>query len=169
ISTMRRQATGWLAVGLALFPVLGLDGFEAVGGTMTFSSGDFDRVEHLHILLDQPRLGVIDAIGLSSGDTTPEPWVPGDCISYATLRWDLPHTFNVSARLFNSLTGDGEFERRVRDRPSAFLGADFEHEIMPLLTGRATHVQWVQRPVKLNSATTIVGLQLKDPQAFKPV
>jgi len=40
---------------------------------------------------------------------------------------------------------------------------------MPLLTGRATHVQWVQRPVKLNSATTIVGLQLKDPQAFKPV
>src|SRR5205085_9403144 len=45
IAIIRRQATGWLSAGLALFPALGLDGLEAVGGTMTFSTGEFRSEE----------------------------------------------------------------------------------------------------------------------------
>src|SRR5205085_2621161 len=49
------------------------------------------------------------------------------------------------------------------------LGIDFEKEVLPHLSGRATYVQWVQRPVRLDSIKTIIGLHLRDPQAFKPV
>jgi hypothetical protein len=158
-----------IAVGLALFPALGLDGLRAVGGTMTFASGDFDTVQHMHVLLDHPRVGVIDAIGLSSGDMTPESWVPGDAASYSTIHWDLRHTFTAASRLFNGIMGDGELERRIRTDVSGQLGADFETEILPQLSGRGTQVQWVERPVRVNSMSLLMGLQLKDPQAFKPV
>ena len=155
IALVRRLASGSLAAtGLALFPVLGLDGLQAVGGTMTFASGEFDEVQHIHVLLDNPRIGVIDAVALSSGDMTPESWVPGDCISYSTIHWDLRHTLNVSARLYNGIMGDGALEQQIRTRISEPLGVDFEKEIMPQLTGRATHAQWVEKPVRINSITT---------------
>jgi hypothetical protein len=142
---------------------------QAVGGSMTFATGELDEVQHFHVLLDNPRVGVIEAVALGSGDMTPEPWVPVDCITYSTIHWDLRHTFNVSARLYNGIVGDGELQRQIKERVSDRLGADFEKEIMPLLTGRASHVQWVEKPVRLNSITTLVGLELRDPKAFKPV
>jgi hypothetical protein len=169
IELIRRLASDSLAAtGLALFPVLGLDGLQAVGGTMTFASGEFDQVQHFHVLLDNPRLGVIDAVALSSGDTTPEPWVPGDSISYSTIHWDLRHTLNVSARLYNGIMGDEALERELRNRISEPLGVDFEKEIVPQVTGRVSHAQWVEKPVRINSITTMVGVQLKDADAFKP-
>jgi len=169
IELIHRLASGSLAsTGLALFPVLGLDGLQAVGGTMTFASGEFDQVQHFHVLLDNPRLGVIDAVALSSGDTTPEPWVPGDAISYSTIHWDLRHTLNVSARLYNGIMGDEALERELRNRISEPLGVDFEREIVPQITGRVSHAQWVEKPVRINSITTLVGVQLKDSAAFKP-
>jgi hypothetical protein len=170
IALIRRLASGSLAAtGLALFPVLGLDGLQAVGGTMTFASGDFDQVQHFHVLLDNPRVGVIDAIALRPGDMTPEIWVPADCVSYSTIHWDLQHTFNVSARLYNGIMGDGALQQQIRTKVSDPLGADFEKEIMPHLSGRATHVQWVEKPVRINSITTMIGLQLRDPKAAQPI
>jgi len=156
------------ATFLALFPALGLDGLEAVGGTITLAAGDFDTVQHVHMLLDNPRLGLVDAIGLRSGDMTPETWVPGECVSYLTIHWDLRHTFRACSQLFNGIMGDGAFENRVRGGFD-WLGVDFEKEIMPQLTGRASVTQWIERPVRLNSATTIGGIQLGDPKAFKPI
>jgi hypothetical protein len=166
IAFVRRMASGSLAAtGLALFPMLGLDGVESAGGTMTFASGDFDEVHHYHLALTNPRLGVVDAIGLSAGDMTPESWVPAECVSYSTIRWDLRHTLNASAKLYNAIMGEGELENFLRRRISDPLGIDFEKEIIPQLTGRATHAQWVEKPVRLNSITTMVGLQVKDPKA----
>jgi hypothetical protein len=170
IAAIRRLASGSLAAtGLALFPVLGLDGLQAVGGTMTHVAGDYDQVQHFHILLDNPRLGVIDAVALRPGDMTPEAWVPGDCVSYSTLHWDLPHTLGAASRLYNGIMGDEALEQQLRTRISDPLGADFEKEIVPQLAGRVTYVQWVEKPVRINSMTTLVGLQLKDPLVAQPI
>ncbi len=136
---------------------------------MTFSSGEFDQVQHMHVLLDNPRIGVIDAIGLASGEMTPEAWVPADCISYSTIHWDLRHTINVSTRLFNGLMGEGALERQIQEKIGDNVGADVLNEIVPQLSGRATHVQWIERPVRINSPCFLAGLQLKDPKAAKPV
>jgi hypothetical protein len=166
IRTVGRGGPG--ATFLALIPVLGLDGVKGAGGSMTFATGEFDDVQHFHILLENPRSGVLEMVALSSGDTTPESWVPADVVSYTTLHWKLDQTYDVAARLYNSLSNEGAFQDEVQRRVSDRIGVDFEKEVLPALEGRATLVQWVEKPVRLNSITTLVGVKLKDPAAFRP-
>jgi Protein of unknown function (DUF3352) len=169
IELFRYAARGTAGVtALALIPTLGLDGLLGVGGSITFSSGEFDDVMHLHVLLDKPRAAVIDTLALSAGDSTPQAWVPGDCLSYSTIHWDLKHSFFTAARVYNSLLGEGQLENELRVRISEPLGADFLKEIMPELSGRGTWVQWVERPIALNSVTTMIGLDLKNQPHFQP-
>lgn len=171
LGIFRRAASQSLAgaTALALLPVLGLDGLLGVGGTVTFASGEFDQIQHVHLLMESPRYGVLDAIALRSGDSTPEAWGPADCISYSTIHWDLAYTLQVASRLYNGIMGEGALEQEIQQRISNRLGVDFQRELLPLWAGRATFVQWVEPPVRLNSVTTIVGLHLKDPQAMQPV
>jgi hypothetical protein len=166
VRTLGRGGPG--ATFLALIPVLGLDGVKGAGGSMTFATGEFDDVQHFHILLENPRSGVLEMIAMSSGDTTPEAWVPADVVSYTTLHWKLDQTYEVAARLYNSLSNEGAFQEEVRRRVSDRIGVDFETEVLPALDGRVTLVQWVEKPVRLNSITTLVGVKLKDPAAFRP-
>jgi hypothetical protein len=167
IEIVRTVARGSVAAtGLALIPVLGLDGVKGVGGSLTFASGEFDDVQHLHVLLDNPRAGVVQLLAMKPGDITPEPWVPGDVITYNTLNWDFKLTFDKAAGLYNSLTNEGEFQAEVQRRISERMGIDFEKDVLPQLDGRVTFYQWVEKPVRFNSITTFVGLKLKDPQMF---
>ena len=136
---------------------------------MTFSSGEFDQVQHFHILLDNPRLGVIDAIGLSSGDMTPETWVPGrlhlifdDSLGPAAHdQRRVAAIQRADGRRCSGATDSNALQRPGRHR--------FAHRNRAAARRRATHVQWVERPVRINSPCTIAGLQLKDPKAAKPV
>lgn len=173
IDLIRTVARGNTAAqtGLALFPVLGLDGIKGAGGSWTFATGDFDGVMHFHVLLESPRSGLVEMLALGSGDVTPEPWVPADASSYLTVHWDVKESFRVAAKLYNSLMNDGAFEGEVRRRVSDRIGADFETEIMPLLDGRITVANWIERegPPKINSQTLIIGIRVTDPEAFKPI
>jgi hypothetical protein len=173
IDLIRALARGNTAAqtGLALFPVLGLDGIKGVGGSWTFATGDFDGIMHMHVLLESPRSGVVEMLALGSGDVTPEAWVPADASSYITLHWDVDETFGVAARLYNSLMNEGAFEAEVQRRLSERIGADFEKEILPLLDGRVTMMNWVDRdgPPRLNSQTTVVGVKVTDSEAFRPI
>src|SRR5688572_6761043 len=107
-------------------------------------------------------------IAMGSGDTTPETWVPKDVVSYTTLHWKLDETYEVAARLYNSLMNEGAFEQEVKTRVSDRIGVDFEKDVLPALDGRFTIVQWVEKPIRFNSITTLGGVKLKDPAAFKP-
>lgn len=171
LGIFRQAASSSLAgaAALALLPVLGLDGLLGVGGSITFASGEFDQIQHVHVLMESPRYGVPDAIALRSGDSTPEAWVPADCISYSTIHWDLAYTLQIASRLYNGIMGEGALEQEIQQRISNRLGVDFQRELLPLWAGRATFVQWVEPPVRLNSVTTIIGLHLKDPQAMQPL
>jgi len=159
---------GFAATGLALIPVLGLDGVKGVGGSITFASGEFDDVQHLHVLLDNPRAGVVELLAMKSGDIAPESWIPPDVITYNTLNWDFQLTFDKAAGLYNSLTSENEFQLEAQRRIGERLGVDFEKEVLAAMEGRVTFAQWVEKPVRLNSITTIVGVKLKDAKAFEP-
>jgi hypothetical protein len=168
VETARRLLRGTPgALGLALFPVLGIDGIKGAGGSMIYSPGEFDDVTHMHLLLDNPRAGVVELVQLTGGDTTPENWVPGDVASYLTLHWDFATTFDKGAKLFNSMQGENALQNGIRTRFTERLGVDIETELLPLLDGRVTIANWMEKPVRLNSQTNIIGIKLKDPQAAK--
>ena len=99
--------------------------------------------------------GVVEAIAMSSGDTTPEGWVPADVVSYTTMHWKLDETFDVVAKLYNSLMNEGAFQGEVQSRVSERIGVDFEKEVLPALDGRFTLVQYTRTPrLAANSPAT---------------
>lgn len=154
---------------LALLPVLGLDGFEALGGSLTFAAGDFDMITHLHVKLSEPRTGVLEMLALKSDDTTPEKWVPADVARYITINWDANKTYTTLAELYDSFRGEGRLSADVKSRISDRLGVDFETEILDNFGDRITYATWYERPARIGSEAALLGIRLKDPEEFAPV
>jgi hypothetical protein len=155
------------SLALAFFQPLGVDGVKGVGGSMIMGAGEFDSVMHFHLLLDNPRSGVVELLAMGSGDSTPESWVPNDVTSYMTLHWRVEDMYKNGNKLWDSLQGEGNFKAFVKERLSDNVGIDVEGEIVPALDGRFTLTQWVEKPVALNSQVNIVGVKLKDSKAFQ--
>lgn len=160
-------ANGPASLALAFFTPLGLDGVKGMGGSMTMGLGEFDGVTHFHLLLDNPRAGVVELLAMGSGDTTPESWVPNDVTTYMTLHWRFEDMYKNGNKLWDSLQGEGDFKNIVKSRLSDNLGIDVETDIVPALDGRVTYAQWVEKPITVNSQVNIVGIKLKDAKAFQ--
>ncbi len=171
IEIVRATARGNFAVqtAVALFPVLGVDGVKGVGGSLTFSTGEFDQVAHYHILIEEPRAGIVKVLAFGAGDTTPEPWVPAESSAYTTLHWNVQESYSVAAELYNSIMEEGEFQREVKVRLSDRIGVDVEKEIVPALDGRISIANWIQKPATINGQCIMVGLKLKDANSFLDV
>jgi len=157
------------AAGMAMLPVLGLDGVQAVGGSMAFATEEYDGIMHLHLLLDSPRSGVLEMLALRSGDTTPEPWVPSDVATYVTVNWDFDKTYTSLRTLYNNIRGEDALARDFNQKFSDQLDVDFEKDVLEALDGRVTYIAWMLRPARMNSRANLVGVKLKDAKKFRKV
>jgi len=155
-------------VGLAILPALGLDGIQAAGGTMTFATGEFDGVAHTHLLLEDPKSGVMELVQMASGDSTPQPWVPGDVMTYMTLNWDFQETWKKGTKVYDGFFGEGNLAKELNRRAENALGVSFENELLPALAGRVTYIQWNEPPARINSGAQLFAIQLADAKAFEP-
>ncbi len=153
--------------GLALLPAIGLDGLQGIGGSMTMAAVDFDSVMHVHILIDEPRTGVLDAIAIKSGDVTPESWVPVDASTYVTLNFDVEKSYTAIAKVYNSFRGEGALEMEIKNNINDRIELDFQQEILAAAAGRFTYMTWIEKPVRLDSNCTMLAMQLKDPKDFQ--
>jgi hypothetical protein len=165
---MGRQSPG-LQLALMMVLRLGIDGFQGIGGSWALDCGSLDDVVHTHVLLDSPRGGVLELIGLESGDYAAEPWIPGDVASYTTLHWRIEATYKAIARLWDSFRGEGSFANLVDRRVSGAAGIDVAKEILPALDGRVTYVTWMEKPISPTSQVYLVGLRLKNNEARQTV
>ena len=148
-------------VAVAMLPSLGLDGISAAGGVSRMDVDEFDSVAHAHLLLEHPRDGVLEAIAFSPGDTTPERWVPAEMVSYMTLRLDLEKAYKTLEKLFDSFQGDGALAASIETRIDRPLGIDTREDVLSALTGRITYVNWIERPVTIQSSATLIAFELK--------
>ncbi len=155
-------------LALALLTPLGLNGLQGVGGSVTFATDQFDVINRLHVLLENPRTGVIDAISFSSGDITPERWVANDITSYSTFHFDVRRTYDKVSGLVDSFRGEGSTAATVQ---SVFerVGVNFDDEVLPALDDRFTYVTWVEKPVTVRSQSQMIGIRIKDAEAFQRV
>jgi hypothetical protein len=171
ISLAKAAARGNAAAqtGLALLPALGIDGVKGIGGTITFSTGEFDSISHVHLLLEDPKSGVLEVLQMGAGDSTPEAWVPADAVSYTTLHWNLQESYSRGTKVYDSFFGEGSASDQVKRRLANWLDADFETELLPVLDGRFTLAAWNEPPARLNSQANLIGVKLTDPKKFQPV
>jgi hypothetical protein len=152
---------------IALLPAIGLDGLQAIGGSVTMATGEFDSVSHIHVMLDEPRSGVLEAIAITSGDTTPEPWVPADAASYVTINFDAEKSYDAIAKVYNSIAGDNALQNELKRRVSDRLEVEFQKDLLGATAGRFTMMSWIEKPIQLGSQATVIGVKLKDPKAFR--
>ncbi len=152
-----------LQLGLTLLTPLGLDGVEGIGGSWIMATEQFDSISHTHLLVRSPRRAIPKMIAFVAGDNEPEPWVPKDVVSYATLHWDFQTTLNELRSIYDLIQlQEGAFSSLLQERVSARIGIDVEKELVSLLEGRVTFAAMIERPVRLNSQVTVVGIKVKD-------
>ncbi len=161
-------ADGANAFALALLKPLGVEGIRAAGGSATLATENFDFIFQAHLLLAEPREGVLDLLAFTSGDTTPEAWVPTDAASYLTVNYDFGETYDRVRKLVDRFTSDGTTRAQAQ---AAFdrLGLNFEADILPQLDNRFSLTSYVQKPATLGSQVTLAALRVKDPAKFRPL
>jgi len=150
------------ALAKAILPVLGLDGIHGLGGTITLVTDQYDLVVHTHLLLDDPRAGVVELLAFGGGDTEPENWVAADVDGYMTIHVRLTDLYEKLGKLVDSFQGEGAFAAQVQ-RATERVGLKLEEDVLPALDGRISMFSWIEPPARLNSASTLVGIKLKDP------
>ena len=145
IMQLAGRSNGGLRVFMAIFPALGIDGFEAIGGTVSLSTTEWDSLVHAHVLLENPRSGVINLIRFRETDHAPPGYIPLGVDQYASTAVDPLWLFDEIAKLHDTFRYDGAFRELVQDTLSDEWEIDFEEEILPHLTGRvitATGYEW---------------------------
>ena len=157
------------AAAMAFLDPLGLNGVRGIGGSLIMRpEAEFETINQMHVLLDNPRKGLVKMVAFSEGETTPEKFVPASTASYVTVNWDLEQTYKEADRIFSEIRQEegalgAEIKRRINDQ----TGIDFKAEILDQLTGRATLFTWIQKPARFNSQCTFVGFKVKDEKAVK--
>lgn len=143
-------------------PRLGIDTLLAIGGSITLGTGEFDSIQQMHVLVDNPRKGIMEAIALEAGEVTPEKFVPKDCVSYMTFNVNVQKSFTAIETVVDGFRGEGALLSMMKNNLSTPTGVDFELDILANLANRGTYFQWVERPVKLNSQRTVAAFHVKD-------
>ena len=160
------QNTG-TSMAMAMLAPLGLDGFEAMGGSWIVAPPDFDSISHFHISLKSPRRAVLSLLRPKSGSTTPESWIPDTVASYSTINWDLAATVQGIERLYNQFRGPEALDKEIFAQVNNELEIDFREDVLNNLEGRITIVQGFVRPIKINSGSNVYAIKLRNADAFK--
>ena len=166
ITTMRRVFRGNFGAGMALatFPALGLDGILAVGGTATFATEKWDSLTHVHLLLDNPRSGVLTLLRFKDGDITPPDYVPAKVNGYSTTYMDAPGIYERLIQLVDQFRYEGAFEDSIEANISDQLGIDFREVFINNLAGRASTLTSFNEPGRAVGEQRAICVTLLDPE-----
>lgn len=166
ITTLKRAFRGNVGAGVALatFPALGLDGILGVGGTVTFATEKWDSLTHLHVLLDNPRSGVLTLLRFKDGDITPPSYVPANANGYTTTYLDAPGIYERLIQLVDQFRYEGAFEDSIESNISDQLGIDFREVFINNLAGRLTTVTSFNEPGRAIGEQRAFCVTLLDPE-----
>jgi ribosomal protein S18 acetylase RimI-like enzyme len=153
-----------LKIAMAMLPALGVDGLAGVGGTMALSAGEYDDLSHMHVLLDNPRAGVMQLIAFEPGDITPQPWVYADLETYMTWHWNVRATFDTLTALIDRFQFDGATQKFITERINESLGIDLEAEVIDNLGKRFSLFAGYERPARFRGQQSTLSMELVDPQ-----
>lgn len=154
-------------IGLAVLPALGLDGFRGVGGSVTLATEKYDDLVHLHVLLDNPRGGIIEMIALEPVEIEPDRWIPADVETYLAGRLNVQKFYTKLGDLVDSFQQPGTFKSQVQRRMSEPLNIDFGKDVIEALDGRFILLRSFQRPARPMAQPNSFAVKTKDGEAMR--
>lgn len=134
------QQNNGMRVALATLPVLGLDGIEGGAAAMWIDHGDWDSLIRAHLLLDNPRSGILKMVRLLPCDPTPSETIPADVASYQCGAIDFGATLSGAGQLYDRIRGEGEFAKLIENQVAKKIGVTPE-SFFEKMTGRFVSLQ----------------------------
>jgi hypothetical protein len=159
------QTQGGIQMALAMMPMLGIDGLSCIGGAATYATNEYDGLAQFHVLLENPRSGILQLPAFIAGDTTPQAFVPRAIEAYRAWNWDLRASYDRLIAMVDRFAGKGTVERFVKGNISDKLGIDVPVQIVDNLKGRYTWMTGYDRPSHLRGQQHVLAVQLKDEKA----
>lgn len=149
---------------LNFLPILGLDGLLGVGGAVIFDEQGFESVAHMHLMLANPRAGILEMLALKPGKYQPQAWVSDQAVSYVSTSWDVNKMYAELGKIVDLFTSEGEFERQVETNINERIEMNLKDDILALMDGRLTITSWVEPPARVNSQVNAIGIGVNDPE-----
>ena len=129
----------------------------------------FESVGHMHVMLANPRAGIIKMLALKPGEYTPEEWVPEKVGSYVSSSWDQNVFVAELEKIVDTFGGEGTFKSEFDDEWEDELGLSFREDFLPALTGRISYMNWLNYPVDYSSNVHVFGIHIADMDKFEKV
>lgn len=151
----------------AQMQILGLNNLKALGGSFSFSVGNFDSVGKIFLYAPGPSTGLLKIFQMPATDLKPQPWVPASAASYQSISWDLDGAWTAINELVD------QFAPGVMDQVAKSLagpngdGLDLKRDVFDPLGDRITIISDFKKPITDKSQRLLLGVALEDAQAFQ--
>ncbi len=159
------RQNGGMQMALAMMPMLGIDGLSGLGGAITYATNEYDNLTQIHVLLENPRSGILQLPAFESGDTTPQTFVPKAIESYIAWNLNLRTTYDRAMALAERFGGKEAADRFVKDKLSDKLGIDAPTQIIDNMKGRFSWMIGYDRPARVQGRQQVLAAELKDEKA----
>jgi hypothetical protein len=154
----------------AIFPMLtalGIDGLEAIGGSVILVPEGFDSIVHAHLMLANPRRGLLETLRPKNGDTSPPSWVAEDVATYFTANWKTQATIKAIKEIYETFRGPDAFQNDFAVPAKRGLGIDLDEDLLAAWDDRLTTTQVVLKPAGLGGISRVFGFRLKNARTFE--
>jgi hypothetical protein len=119
----------------------------------------------MHLLLENPRAGIMQLPAFEEGDTTPQPFVPHATETYMAFHWNMRVFYDRIEALVDQFRYEGSVDKLIEDRLSEPLGIDVQTDVIDNLAGRYTWMIGYDRPAKFRGQQHMFAIELKDEAA----
>ncbi len=164
------QLAGPAAMAMGMIPVVGLDKFKGVGGTLDMARGEYDTVSRTLIVLDRANQGIGNMFQFDTAAMAPPKWLSSDWSGYMAINWNAGKAYTAVEVLVDMFQGPGTLANLVQslaDNPGAG-GIHLKKDVLDQLTGMLHIVQDDGAAGGKSTAEGILlGIQIKNAAAAR--
>ncbi len=155
------------AIALATLPALGLDGLHGIGAATWYATEEWDSLMRGHLLLENPRAGVLKVVRFEQGDYTPPTWVAADNETLMTTFINPPRMLDDICLIVDKFRHAGYFREAIQGNISKNIGIDFEQDFLNGLAGRIDIAAGYTDDPQMFRGGAVRGFSLVDPAAMQ--
>lgn len=157
------------AMVMGFLPVLGLDKFEAMGGTSTMMTDEFDSVSRTFLMVSQPTSGVLKMFEFPATAQEPPRWVPAQAAGYSSTNWDLAGAYRALEALVDFFQPPGTLATMIDQLAQVGPRVHIKDDVINGLTGRIQTLGELRPDVDLEGAAAqpmVIALEVANEAAM---
>lgn len=131
------QLAGQAGMAMGMIPVVGLDKFKGLGGTLDMARGEYDTVSRTLIVHDRATQGIGNLFQFDVAAQAPPKWLSSDWTGYMAINWNTGKAYSAVEVLVDMFVGPGTLANQIQnlaDNP-ATGGIHLKKDVIDQLTG----------------------------------